>query len=70
MNLGANANSEGIMPKTIEYSSTAKVVSNKICSLFTQLTETLPAALGHKFITAYEQNKELKGILCSSLIRN
>ena len=70
MNSGANANSESIMPLTIKYSSTAKVASHKIRSLFTQLKETLPAAFGHKFITAYERNKNLKDFLCSSLIRN
>ena len=37
MNSGANANSESIMPLTITYSSTAKVASRKIRSLFTQL---------------------------------
>ena len=70
MNSGANANSESIMPLTIKYSSTAKFASHKIRSLFTQLKETLPAAFGHKFITAYERNKNLKDFLCSSLIRN
>ena len=59
MNSGANANSESIMPFTIKYSSTAKVASHKIRSLFTQLKETLPAAFGHKFITAYERNKKI-----------
>ena len=70
MNSGANANSESIMPLTIKYSSTAKVASHKIRSLFTKLKETLPAVFGHKFITAYERNKNLKDFLCSSLIRN
>ena len=70
MNSGANANSESIMPLTIKYSSTAKVASHKIRLLFTQLKETLPAAFGHKFITAYERNKNLKDFLCSSLIGN
>ena len=62
MNSGANANSEiySIMPLTIKYSSTAKVASHKIRSLFTQLKDTLPAAFGHMFITAYERNKNLK----------
>ena len=36
MNSGANANSESIRPLTIKYSSTAKVASHKILSLFTQ----------------------------------
>ena len=55
MNSGANAKSESIMPLTIEYSSTIKVASHKIPSLFTQLQETLPAAFGHNFVTAYER---------------
>ena len=37
MNSGANANSESIMHLTIKYSSTVKVASLKIRSLFTQL---------------------------------
>ena len=64
MNSGANANSESIVPFTIKYSSTAKVASHKIRSLFTQLKETLAAAFGHKFITACERNKNLKDFLC------
>ena len=59
MNSGANANSESIMPLTIKY-TTAKVASHKIRSLFTQLKGTLPAAFGHKFITAHERNKNFK----------
>ena len=41
MNSGANANSESIMPLTIKFSSTAKVASHKIRSLFTQLKALL-----------------------------
>ena len=60
MNSGANANSESIMLLTIKYSSTAKVASHKIRSLFKQIKETLRPAFGHKFITAYKRNKNLK----------
>ena len=70
LNTGANANSESIMPLTIKYSSTAKIASNKIRPLFTELKEKLPSAFGHKFITAYKRNKNLKDFLCSSQIRN
>ena len=72
MNSGVNANSESIMPLTINYSSTAKVAivtksahySHNLRKLSQPLLDTI------KFITAYERNKNLKDFLCSSLIRN
>ena len=70
MNIGANANSQSILPFTIKYSSTARVASKTIRSLFNKLQDQMPTAFGHKFITAYERNKNLKDHLCSSLIRN
>ena len=70
LNTGANANTESVMPLSIKYSSTAKIASKQIRSIFNELKEALPSAFGHRFITAYKRNKNLKDFLCSSRIRN
>ena len=69
MNVGANANADSILPFTIKYSTAAISASAKVRHSFSKLKEQMPTAFGHKFITAFERNKNLKDHLCSSLIK-
>lgn len=72
LNTGYDAYKDDPLPFVIKFSSASREASRAIRNIYLELQQEFIqySIFPKKFITAYQRNKSMKDLLCSSLVRN